>query len=303
MTDSREMNVKVRAPAKINLRLHVGPVREDGFHQLSTVYCAVSLYDELTMIPASNLTLRVTGEGAEHLPADDTNLVIRAANLLAARTGRRPSGDIQLHKGIPVAAGLAGGSADAAATLMACNQLWDCGLDRDQLEELARELGSDVPFSLVGGVAVGEGRGELLRQLPSDGLVTYWVLAAADYPLSTPKVYAELDRLREFGQALPPKTMDLATITAQEAIDGPLVNDLQAGAYSLAPALREVATAGMRAGARYHLVSGSGPTMIFTADDEQHAQRIAGELEASQLCRWARVVHGPVAGAAASLER
>ena len=184
--------VTVRAPAKVNLHLSVGASRADGFHELVTVFHAISLYDEVTATPAHDLSLRIRGEGEGTLPDDDDNLVIRAARLLAARTGVDAACRLELVKKIPVAAGLAGGSADAAATLVACDSLWGTGLGRAELLELAAELGSDVGFGLTGGTALGTGRGERLTPVLAAGR-WHWVLAIADDGLSTPQVYAELE--------------------------------------------------------------------------------------------------------------
>ena len=186
----------VRVPAKVNLQLAVGPARADGYHSLVTVFHAVSLFDEVTVAAADKTTIAVTGEDAAAVPADRANLAWQAASALAKATGQRGAAvRIEIRKRIPVAAGLAGGSADAAATLVACNELWQAGLSSRELAELAATLGSDVPFALVGGTAVGRGRGEQLTPALAAGTY-HWALAFGHEGLSTAQVYATCDRLR-----------------------------------------------------------------------------------------------------------
>jgi 4-diphosphocytidyl-2-C-methyl-D-erythritol kinase len=192
----------VRVPAKLNLQLAVGPPRGDGYHDLVTVFHAVSLFDEITAEPASRDGITVTGEGADRVPAGRDNLALRAvAALRAAVPGRAPGVRVTITKRIPVAAGLAGGSADAAAALVACNELWGSSLSQQQLVDAAAKVGSDVAFGLLGGTAVGRGRGERLTPALAPATQYHWVLAFADGQLSTPEVYAALDRLRGQGGA------------------------------------------------------------------------------------------------------
>src|SRR5919201_1830009 len=188
--------VTVRVPAKLNLQLAVGPRRADGYHDLVTVFHAVSLFDEISAGPAARDGVTVNGEGADRGPADRDNLALRAVAALRAVLPAAPKVHITITKRIPVAAGLAGGSADAAAALVACNELWDGGLGQPQLLEIAARLGSDVAFALLGGTAVGRGRGERLTPALAPATQYHWVLAFADGQLSTPEVYAALDRLR-----------------------------------------------------------------------------------------------------------
>ena len=191
--------VSVRVPAKVNLQLAVGPPRPDGYHGLVSVFHAVSLFDEVTVEPAGRDGVTVTGEGADRVPAGRDNLALRAAAALRAAVRDRAGGPGRVHvtiaKKIPVAAGLAGGSADAAAALVACNELWGSGLTQQQLLEIAATVGSDVAFALLGGTAVGRGRGEQLTPALAPATQYHWVLALADGQLSTPEVYAALDRL------------------------------------------------------------------------------------------------------------
>ncbi len=294
-------SVRVRVPAKINLHLGVGPVRDDGYHELTTVYHAVSLYDELTASRADDLKLTLVGEGESELPVDEDNLVIQAARLLAERVGRPAKAHLHLHKHIPVAGGLAGGSADAAAALVACDSLWGTGFSRDELTELAAELGSDVPFLVPGGTALGTGRGEVINPVLAVG-TWHWVVAVADGGLSTPEVYAELRRLREAGRATPysDDTDRLLAALRQhdpQVLASALRNDMQPAAISLRPALRRTLRAGEEEGALATFVSGSGPTCVFLAADADHATKLTARIAGHGVARGVRAAHGPVPGA------
>ncbi|MEJ3742132.1 4-(cytidine 5'-diphospho)-2-C-methyl-D-erythritol kinase [Actinomycetes bacterium KLBMP 9797] len=302
--------VRVRVPAKINLHLGVGPARDDGYHELSTVYHAISLYDELTARRGDTLTLTMEGEGAGELALDESNLVIRAARALAQRVGVPAHARLHLRKQIPLAAGLAGGSADAAAALVACDALWGTGLSRDELAGVAAELGSDVPFLVYGGTALGTGRGESVSPVLARPNTWHWVVAVADSGLSTPDVYRELDRLRFTGEAprLPTHASNplvggadrlLAALRQRDpaVLGAALDNDLQAAALSLRPGLADVLKTGHAAGALAGIVSGSGPTCVFLATDSRHAERMADDLTAAGVCRAAHTAHGPVPGA------
>jgi 4-diphosphocytidyl-2-C-methyl-D-erythritol kinase len=290
----------VRAPAKLNLHLAVGPVRRDGFHELTTVFQAVSLVDELTATSADSLTVTVDGEGAETVPADETNLAWRAAALLADHTGRRPEVALRLRKAIPVAGGCAGGSADAAAALVACDTLWGTGMTKEGLATLAARLGSDVPFALHGGTALGTGRGERLTSVLARGSYA-WVLALSDGGLSTPDVYREIDRQREGGRvdvaADPSGVLSALRSGDAEGLGQALHNDLQPAALSLAPHLRKVLDTGRELGALGCLVSGSGPTVALLAADADAADGLAASLAAEGVCRAVRRADGPVVGA------
>jgi 4-diphosphocytidyl-2-C-methyl-D-erythritol kinase len=294
------MRVRVRVPAKVNLHLGVGPPRPDGYHELETVFQAISLYDELIATDADELSLTITGEGEEDLPTDDGNLAIRAAKLLAAHAGLEPAARLTIRKGIPVAGGMAGGSADAAAALVACDALWQTGLPRPELHELAAELGSDVPFSLAGGTALGTGRGELLSPVLAPHR-RHWVIALADGGLSTPEVYGMLDRLRDAGGPPSAGPADRVLVALRDAnpekLAAVLVNDLQAAALSLRPELRRTLAAGLDEGALHGMVSGSGPTCFFLAADPDSAVRMAAALAGRGVCRKVRTAHGPVPGA------
>ncbi|MGW0328928.1 4-(cytidine 5'-diphospho)-2-C-methyl-D-erythritol kinase [Nocardia sp. NPDC003183] len=292
--------VVVRAPSKVNLHLGVADLRPDGYHDLTTVFQALSLADDLRLAPSASLSVRVSGEGAAEVPTDRTNLVWKAAVRLAHLAGRAPLVEIAITKGIPVAGGMAGGSADAAATLVGLNELWDLGLTREELSTIAAELGSDVPFSLHGGTALGTGRGERLLPVLSRNTF-HWVLALAKDGLSTPSVFRELDRLRAEGE--PPRLGDPQQLMQALAAGDPhtlaplLGNDLQAAALSLKPELRRTLRAGVGAGALAGLVSGSGPTCAFLCESEEAAIGVAAELAGAGVCRSVRTATGPVQGA------
>jgi 4-diphosphocytidyl-2-C-methyl-D-erythritol kinase len=301
-----QSSITVRVPAKVNVQLAVGGRRADGFHGVSSVFFAVGLYDEVTVTPADRLRITVSGTDAAHVPTDAGNLAAKAALLLAARHGIEPNVHLHIDKGIPVAGGMAGGSADGAAALVGCDALWGTGTDRAVLLELAAELGSDVPFSLLGGVALGEGRGELLTPVPTAGTF-HWVFAVAEGGLSTPAVYGECDRLRDLTTgssdadvpvpAADPTLLDALRTGDPVALGAALRNDLQDAALSLRPSLADTLRAGTDAGAIGALVSGSGPTCAFVAKDAQAADALAAALTASGTCRTARVAEGPVPGA------
>ena len=235
-------SVTVRVPGKINLYLAVGDRREDGYHELTTIFQAVSLLDEVTVRNADLLSLEMVGEGAGKLPTDERNLAWQAAELMAEHVGRAPDVSIMIDKSIPVAGGMGGGSADAAAVLVAMNSLWELNVPRRDLRMLAARLGSDVPFALHGGTALGTGRGEELATVLSRNTF-HWVLAFADGELLTPAVFAELDRLREAGDPprLPAPGPVLAALAAGDAEQlAPLLgNEMQAAAVSLRPGLRD----------------------------------------------------------------
>lgn len=292
--------VTVRVPAKLNLHLSVGPLRKDGFHELVTVYHAVSLYDEVVVEPGDGVSVTVTGEGAGQLPLSDDNLAVRAVRAVAALIGRTPDVAVTIRKGIPVAGGMAGGSADAAAALVAADAMWGGELDRITLEGLAAGIGSDVAFLLHGGSALGTGRGEAISPVLGTGDY-HWVLAVADAGLSTPSVYSELDRLRDSGPTPRVGEPDgvLSALRAADvvALGTVLANDLQAAALRLRPQLRQVLDAGRELGAAGAVVSGSGPTVAMLARSAEDSVRIASALSGMDLCRTVRRAQGPVPGA------
>ncbi|RPK49497.1 4-(cytidine 5'-diphospho)-2-C-methyl-D-erythritol kinase [Streptomyces sp. NBC_01260] len=294
------MSVTVRVPAKVNVQLAVGAARPDGFHGLANVFLAVGLYDEVTVTPADELRITCSGPDAAQVPLDATNLAARAAIALAGRHGIDPRVHIHIAKDIPVAGGMAGGSADGAGALLACDALWSTGATRDELLAICAELGSDVPFSLVGGAALGVGRGEQLTPVEVGGTF-HWVFAVADGGLSTPAVYREFDRLTA-GTRVPEPAASGALLDALRtgdtaALAAALSNGLQPAALSLRPSLADTLAAGTTAGAAAALVSGSGPTTAFLAEDGAAARKVADALMASGTCRDVRIATSPAPGA------
>ncbi|MCH5641979.1 MULTISPECIES: 4-(cytidine 5'-diphospho)-2-C-methyl-D-erythritol kinase [unclassified Gordonia (in: high G+C Gram-positive bacteria)] len=299
-------SVTARAPSKVNLHLGVGPRRADGYHDLVTVFQALSLHDDVRVAPSTGLQVTVRGEGASSVPADDSNLAARAVIALAQWAGREPRVDIDIDKSIPVAGGMAGGSADAAAALVAAATMWKLDIDRAELSEIAATLGSDVPFALHGTTALGTGRGEQLMSVLSRGEF-HWVLALAREGLSTPQVYGELDRLRDSRSdgseddedllRSPDELMVALAAGDPEAVAPLLHNDLQPAALSLQPTLRRTLRAGVDAGALNGIVSGSGPTCAFLCADEDAAVNVAAELSGAGVARSVRTASGPAVGA------
>jgi len=299
--------VTVRAPAKINIYLGVGPRRPDGFHDLATVFHALHLGDEVVAErdEAGRVTVDVVAaDGAmvdvAAVPRDESNLAARAARALGRYAGVECGVRLTIVKRIPVAGGLAGGSADAAAALVACDAVWETGCGRAELATLGARLGSDVPFALHGGTALGSGRGERLAPVMAPARLS-WVVAVADGGLSTPDVYSALDDLRGDAEVDPPTVPD-ALLTALRHSDVPAVgryldNDLQAAALQLRPRLQEVLDEGRQLGAVGGIVSGSGPTVVFLADDDRAAQALAADLVASGTCQDAVATGGAAAGA------
>ncbi|MGH3643534.1 MAG: 4-(cytidine 5'-diphospho)-2-C-methyl-D-erythritol kinase [Mycobacterium sp.] len=300
-------SVTVRVPGKVNLYLAVGDLRADGYHELTTVFHAVSLFDEITVSNADVLSLELSGEGfgedSESLPLDRRNLAWRAAELMAEHVGRPPDVAISMDKSIPVAGGMAGGSADAAAVLVAMNALWELGVPRRDLHTLAAELGSDVPFALHGGTALGTGRGEQLATVLARNTF-HWVLAFADGGLSTPKVFGEIDRLRadasrdQTARLHDPEPLLAALASGDPHELAPLLgNDLQPAALSLDAGLRRTLRSGVEAGALAGIVSGSGPTCAFLCASAESAIDVGAELAGAGVCRTVRAASGPVHGA------
>ncbi|GII93285.1 4-(cytidine 5'-diphospho)-2-C-methyl-D-erythritol kinase [Sinosporangium siamense] len=295
-------SVKVRVPAKVNVQLSVGPLRDDGYHDLVNVFHAVSIFDEVIAEEADTVTVRVEGEAVDQVPLDDDNLAVRAARLLAGRAGVTRGVSLRIRKTIPVAGGMAGGSADAAAALVACNQLWGVHLPPADLMELGAEIGSDVPFALLGGTAVGTGRGEQLRPVEVGGAFQ-WVFALADGGLSTARVYAECDRLRQatgakVGWPEVNERLLAALRTGDPKALGPeLANDLQPAAIMLRSRLVRTLDAGRERGALGAIVSGSGPTCAFLVESKEQATDLAVFLRGSGVARSVVTAEGPVAGA------
>ena len=295
-------SVAVTAPAKVNLSLGVGPLRADGFHDLATVYQAVGLYDQVTVCDADEVT--VTVRGGSHLdvagvPTDGSNVAARAAVLLAGRHGLDRGVEIVIDKTIPVAGGMAGGSADGAAALLACDQLWGLQSPREELVELAAELGSDVPFALVGGTAIGSGRGEVITPLMTLGEY-WWVVLESPQGLSTPTVYAEFDVLHA-GTAvdapeIPDELMQALRGHDVAELGAALSNDLEPAALALRPELAYVLEQGRLESALGAVLSGSGPSCLFLCDGRSHAVQVAAGLSSRGLGPVS-FAPGPVHGA------
>ncbi len=301
-------SITVRAPAKVNLQLSVGRRRPDGYHDLVNVFQAVSLYDEVSAQPADDFSVSVSaaagGPDLAGVPQDADNLAVRAARLLADHTGVADGVALRIRKAIPVAAGMAGGSADAAAALLACDGLWQTHLRREELAALAAQLGADVPFALLGSTAVGYGRGDVLTPVLGRGQF-HWVFALADEGLSTAAVYAECDRLRtrDPGWAGAPRDdVDPDLIAAvcsgdPAALGRSLANDLTAAALSLRPELAATLAAGPAHGTLGSILCGSGPTCAFLVDSAEAALDLAVALTAMGLCGDVKRATGPVGGA------
>ncbi|KQU67637.1 4-diphosphocytidyl-2C-methyl-D-erythritol kinase [Phycicoccus sp. Root563] len=293
-------SVTVRVPAKVNLELLVGAPREDGYHPLATVYHAVSLYDEVTVAAADDWGVGVSGPQSLGVPVDESNLALRAARMLAEVGEVREPVHVSIRKDIPVMGGMAGGSADAAAALVACDRLWGLALPRTELEHIAAELGSDVPFLLSGGTSMGSGRGEVLAPVLARGSF-HWVFALSETGLSTPAVYAECDRLRGDkavkDPSSSPQMMQALRSGDPRALGEALQNDLQAAAISLMPALGDVLDAGLEFGALGGVVSGSGPTVAFVVENNEAALDLAVSLTASGAVQDVRRATGPAHGA------
>lgn len=305
MTSSAIDAVHVRAPGKINVFMRVGAVMDDGYHDVATAYQAVSLYEDVRAYPADDFSVTFGGSiDTSDLPTDGRNLAIKAAKLLAKRTGYTGGVRLEIDKHVPVAGGMGGGSADAAATLVACDALWGTEASKDDLHVLASRLGADVPFALVGGTAIGTGRGDRLSPALATGQF-HWVLALPDSQLSTPAVYNELDRHRErhsrdIAPAQSTPTVDTAVLQALRAGDPAmlaesLTNDLQAPAIHLAPEIGSVIELGEMNGALAGIVSGSGPTVAFLTADLDSALDLQIALSAARLTAVRAI--GPVHGA------
>jgi 4-diphosphocytidyl-2-C-methyl-D-erythritol kinase len=295
-------SVTVTAPAKVNLCLGVGPRRADGFHPLATVYQAVGLHDTLTVREADTVTVSVEAEPrvpVDRVPLDDSNIAVRAARLLAEHHRVDRGVAISIRKGIPVAGGMAGGSADAAAALVACDHLWELDTPRSELLDLAAALGSDVPFALVGGTAIGSGRGEVVTPLMTRGEY-WWVVLESPDGLSTPAVYREFDAMHDEHDVGAPEVPDglVQALLGHDVAElgKHLSNDLQAAALRLRPELAQVLALGGLESAYGAVLSGSGPSCLFLCEGRSHAVRMAEALR-SQHLGPVSFAPGPVHGA------
>jgi 4-diphosphocytidyl-2-C-methyl-D-erythritol kinase len=287
-------------PGKVNIYLGVGPREFSGYHELATIFQAVGIYDEVTVSAADSLTISGLGSFADQIPTDESNLAWKAAELVARACGEEPNIHIQIDKSIPIAAGMAGGSADAAATLVACDAYWNAGIPRDQLDAMAATLGSDVPFMLHGGCALGIGRGDVLSPVMTRGSF-HWVFATFDEGLSTAQIYEKTDDMRglEFEEEPEVPTELLSALARGDApaLGRLLHNDLQLAATTSRPQLGRVLEQGIDLGALGAIISGSGPTCAFLVRDESSAIDLVVALKASGLVDDVLRTHGPVHGA------
>ena len=299
----RSRGVVARVPAKVNLQLSVGPLGSDGYHEVTTVFQAISLFDDVTVataLPGSGITISITGDTAHGVPVDNSNLAIKAAQLMAKTYDLPPDLIIKLKKEIPVAGGMAGGSADAAGVIVGLDSLFELGISRDEMESVGSKIGADVPFSICGGVAIGTGRGDQITPALAKGSYN-WVLALSGQGLSTPSVYQECDRLREGLSIATPQVseplMQALRAGDAKALGKALSNELQSAACSLRPALRLVLDVGVDYGALGGIVSGSGPTVAFLVTDDEHAMDLTVALSSSGVVSSVVRGTGPAAGA------
>ena len=299
----RSRGVVARVPAKVNLQLSVGPLGSDGFHEVTTVFQAISLFDDVTVATAPDgdgIKISISGETSSGVPADSSNLAVKAAELMIKNYDLPADLIIKLKKEIPVAGGMAGGSADAAGVIVGLDSLFELGLSRDEMEIVGSKIGSDVPFSICGGVAIGTGRGDQITPALSKGSYN-WVLALSGQGLSTPSVYQECDRLRE-GLSISAPLVSEPLMQALRAGDAKalgkaLTNELQPAACSLRPALRLVLDVGIDYGALGGIVSGSGPTVAFLVSDDEHAMDLTVALSSSGVVSSVVRASGPTNGA------
>jgi 4-diphosphocytidyl-2-C-methyl-D-erythritol kinase len=290
-------------PAKVNLQLSVGPLGSDGFHEVTTVFQAISLFDDVTVATAlegEGIKISISGQTSSGVPADSSNLAVKAAELMIKNYDLPADLIIKLKKEIPVAGGMAGGSADAAGVIVGLDSLFELGLSRDEMEIVGSKIGSDVPFSICGGVAIGTGRGDQITPALAKGSYN-WVLALSGQGLSTPSVYQECDRLRE-GLSISAPLVSEPLMQALRAGDAKalgkaLTNELQPAACSLRPALRLVLDVGIDYGALGGIVSGSGPTVAFLVSDDEHAMDLTVALSASGVVSSVVRATGPAHGA------
>ena len=292
--------VEIQVPAKVNLQLSVGPKKADGYHEVVTVFQAISLMDTLKISHADQFGISIKGDYTNGVPLDQSNLVYKAVELMSEKFDTDKTIDIEINKSIPVAGGMAGGSADAAATLLGIDALYGLGLSKDELGDVARKLGSDVPFMLHGGTAVGRGHGDEITPALSRGTY-HWVIAVSSSGLSTPSVYGECDRLRTGLDIKDPSLNDelLQALLSGDStrVGKSLNNDLQAAAISLRPALRLILDTGQEYGALGGIVSGSGPSVAFLVADEDHSLDLAVALTSSGVVGSVARAQGPVSGA------
>ena len=305
MTVSSTPTITLQVPAKINPQIRVGPPRQDGYHDVTLVYQAISLYDTLTISPnPEGPTINVTGMDSDRVPHDERNLVVKAAILLGKRTSHSPNVHFELAKNIPSEAGLGGGSADAAAALVGCNEMWKSNLTSDELMELGARIGEDVPFFIMGMMAINLGHKQPLVKLKTSGHTWNWVLGVPHRGLSTKAVFQEYDKILERSSSgeedyLARRKECIGTpwgVSSPDELLLALANDLEAPSMQLLPDISTALQAGSTAGAIASLMSGSGSTCAFLAKDEAHAQGLKERMENQEIFRAVMVASGPVEG-------
>jgi 4-diphosphocytidyl-2-C-methyl-D-erythritol kinase len=282
--------IRSSAPAKVNLVFEVGQLAANGYHPVNSVFLALDLREELTLAkgaPGTGISIYVHGDSIPEshinaVPTDQSNLVHKTAVLFAKKLGKAtPDLQIDIHKRIPVAGGMAGGSADAAAMLVAMNEFMhqEHGTPRFTTEELAHigaELGSDVPFCIYGGMALGTGRGEVITPLEDLSFETNWLLCASNKGLSTPTVFAAFD---EIGTSTPfTDIKNISAVSSVEELGSRMSNDLEQAAFHLMPALSEQVAQLQELGAIRAMVSGSGPTIAALFESEAKAIEVSKVL-------------------------
>lgn len=294
-----ETTVSARAPGKINLFLRVGPRRDNGYHDLVTCFHAVDIWETVSVTPSESTRVTISGDvNLGEVPLDGNNLVVKAARLVGQRLGVDQPLHIHIDKRVPVGGGMGGGSADAAAALLAANELWQGGLSLDELLELAASLGADIPFTLQGSSQIGRGNGSVLTPIRS--LPLWWVIVPSIDTLSTPEVFAVLDERRwdetvSFDEEIPAGFADALAGGDAAALASFLHNDLQPASVALKPGLAQTLERGQRLGALASVVSGSGPTCLMLARDEAHASATSDAL--AEEGSFSVVTSSPAGGA------
>ena len=278
ISDGGTVAVGVKAPAKINVGLHILGLRPDGYHEIRTVLQQINLADEILLEDAPDLSLSLTGDRRD-LPAGEKNLCMKAALLLRRRTGCPKGARIKLNKVIPIGAGLGGGSSDAAATLKALNQMWQTGLDQPTLMDLAAELGSDVPFFIAGGCCLAMGRGEILTQI--DPIIRdQIVLICPNLRISTARAYENIGNYR--------LTSQMENIIFQNSLRkdlsnpefyNTLTNDFESLVFAHYPVLEKLKKTLLMRGAYYSSLSGSGSALYGVFASSEKAKRASEEIQ------------------------
>jgi 4-diphosphocytidyl-2-C-methyl-D-erythritol kinase len=297
----------LRVPAKLNIYLQAGAAREDGYHDLTTVYQAIALYDELRIVlpePRTGLTMSIVAEdGEDKIPTDERNLVIKAAQLLASQAGIEPAAHFELVKSIPSEAGLGGGSGDAAAALIGCNILWKLGLQQNDLMVIGTQIGEDVPFLIRGMMAIGIGHKQSLIDVATGRWKWHWVLGIPKSGLLTKQVFDKFDALKHDNvDEMEYKERHARCLKTEwgtrppELLAGLLSNDLEQAAAVLLPQIRSALDAGRFGGALAGVMTGSGSTCAFLARDYEHARVLAPALYATSIFRSIITTTGPVGG-------